>query len=47
MCLFCNASFFLQIYLTIYCGPFMAVMHSVMKDGMLLLNGKGIITTLI
>lgn len=43
MCLFYNASFFLQISLAIYCGPFMAVMHTVMKDGM---YGKGFITTL-
>lgn len=47
MCLFCNDKFFLQISLTIYYAPFMAVMHTVMKDEMLLLHGKGIITVLL
>lgn len=47
MCLFCNASFFLQISLTTYYARFMAVVHIVMKDEMFLLHGKGIITVLI
>lgn len=47
MCLFCNASFFLQISLTTYYAPFMAMLLTVMKDEMLLLHGKGIITILI